>query len=325
MTDINHTYLSENVINGFRELEYTFETMCYSDIYRSILDVLPGESIRFDEFTREILIASEMVCSAICHKINWNFLREAVYKKNRKNTSWLNPINLSKMKVEELEEVLEEYPKKERISAKERCAMLNELGENIDKNMGSFSNIFIEPQDEKRRDLEEVISCLEKIKAFSSDPQQKKLQLLFQSLSDYHEFAYLSNVCKPTIDYHLIRLYLRRGVVRITNQYAEEYVFNKNALRKENTIATLRKVCADSLETISWISSIDLKTINRIEWWVGRTVCVNGEPDCNLQTDKSKWLQKKFEKCPYYEICYARKVDNKFLGINEPIYKGTSY
>ncbi len=325
MNENKDIYLSENIINGFESLEYTLEAMNYPYIYRKIYDVLPKEMVRFDSFNRKTLIACEVICAAICHKINWDFLRDAVYKKTQDNQIWLIPYKLEQITVVDVENLLKDYEKKERIMAKERCMMLRNVGKRVKKLVGGFEGIFIDTLTMEYRNLETVMSIFESMNTFSSDPQQKKMQLLFQSLSDYDEFAYLNKIYKPTIDYHLIRLYLRRGVVKPTNQYALDFIFNQNTLRKENTVATLRKVCSESLEMLSWISSFDLKSINRIEWWIGRTICVNGVPDCYLQTEQAKWLKSTFIKCPFYDYCFARQSNEKFLEISEPAYNGSSY
>ena len=151
------------------------------------------------------------------------------------------------------------------------------------------------------------------------------MQLLFQSLSDYTGFEKLSLYYKATIDYHLIRCFLRRGIIRPVTQYAKEFIFNMDIERREHTIGALRNVCADAINTLCWITSLDIKTVNRIEWWVGRTICAEGKPDCLLKSNNASWLKANFSKCPYYDHCYAIKYNNDFLDINEPTYKGNSY
>ena len=321
----NDLYLSDNILNGFEAFEYTLDGMTYPKLYHHLYNLIPKADIKFDFFNRETLIACEIICAAICHKINWDFLRKAIYEKTIKQPEWIEPFNLATITVDEVFDILSEYEKKDRIMEQERCELLWDIGNSIMKFPGGYEEIFFEDSSKYLKDFNKICAFFKKCDVFVSDPQQKKLQLLFQSLSDYEEYKYLAKFYRPTIDYHLIRLFLRRGVVKPVTQLALEYVFNNEATRRENTIATLRKVCADSLDTLSWLTSLDLKDVNRIEWWIGRTICINGTPDCDLKSKESEWLKPYFAKCPYYECCYARQCDHKFLEISEPTYKGTSY
>ncbi len=175
------------------------------------------------------------------------------------------------------------------------------------------------------RSSDEILNMLNLLKAFSGDPEYKKTQLLLQNLSKYEEFSMLSTYCKPAVDYHIIREFLRRGLVKPTNQKAYEFILNPDVQRKEQTIAALRKVCSDVFYILQWITSYDIRTINTIEWWFGRSVCLKKCPDCELKEDSSQWLRLNFEKCPFYESCYAIKADSRFLNIVEPNYQGKSY
>jgi len=318
-------YLSDDILNGFQDLKYNLDIINYPDIYNKIYSILPKEEVSFIIFDREVLIACEIICASICHKINWNFLRKAIYEKTLKQSDWIRPDRLSKITVEEVYELLVDYDKKDRIMEKERHELLLDIGRNVIDFTHKFEDIFFDTLTGKIKNFNSIITFFEKCSAFSNDPQQKKMQLLLQSLSDYEDFEILGKFYKPTIDYHLIRLYLRRGIVTPTNKFAREYIFDSEKIRKENTVATLRKVCAKSLNTLSQITLLDLKIVNRIEWWIGRTICINGNPDCDLDLPTAQWVREKFDKCPFYESCYARQYNEKFLEISEPGYKGISY
>lgn len=314
--------LSIDILKGFMPLDYTLDMLSFDNIYKDILAVLPQNVISFKEFEIEELIACEVICSAICHKMNWDFLREKVYKKTKLDPEWLKIKHLCNLRASEIWEILKDYNKKERIQECERCRMIRTIAKQLKEDSLSFTDIFF--QNGFLKEYAQIISFFQKCTVFSIDPQQKKTQLLFQTMSDYEGFEELAKYYKPTIDYHLIRLFIRRGIVRPNNQYAYKYVFDQNIIRKENTIATLRSVCAKSLEELCWITSLNLKEVNRIEWWIGRSVCTNDMPDCSLKRKDSYWLRKKFTKCPYYYTCYAQK-NNNILYINEPKYTGNSY
>lgn len=315
--------ISSSIIDGFTPLDYTFDMLDYEFIYKNILSSLPPNSILFDSFGLEKLIACETICAAICHQINWDYLRQVVYKKTLLNPEWVDVEYLASIKTSEIRNLFIDYEKKERVQEYDRTKMIRTIAKHLKKSKMSFSDIFI--KNGIARDYIDIELFFLNCNVFSKDPQHKKFQLLIQTLSDYSCFEYLSNYYKPTIDYHLIRLFLRRGIVRPHNKFAYQYILNQDTIRKENTIATLRSVCSKSLEELSWITSLNLKEVNRIEWWVGRSICTNDCPDCELEREDAKWLKKQFNKCPYYNTCYARNHDKNLLNINEPKYTGNSY
>ena len=315
--------MSLDITEDFLPLDYTFDMIDYEKIYNQILQQLPRNMISYEMFGLERMIACEVICSAICHKINWDYLRNRVYLKTLENPNWLDVSYLSTITSKEIKKLLVDYNKKERIRERERSRMIKTIAHQLIDNKLSFTEVFV--KNGAVRAYEEIEKFFLQCEVFANDPQQKKFQLLIQSMSDYRGFEMLSIYYKPAIDYHLIRLFLRRGIVRPRNRYAYQYIFNQDIIRKEKTIAALRKVCSKSLEDICWLTSLNLKIVNRIEWWVGRSVCINGTPDCYLKREDSKWLVGEFDKCPYYDTCYARKYDNRLLNIDEPKYYGNSY
>lgn len=82
---------------------------------------------------------------------------------------------------------------------------------------------------------------------FAMDIEEKKMQLLLQKMSSYKTFEGLVGYCQPAIDYHLIRTYLRRGLLFAKTEYAKEYIMNQTAERKESTVAAVRHLCAELL------------------------------------------------------------------------------
>lgn len=317
----NDANISIEIMQAFRPLDYTLETMNFPDIYQRIKCVLPPNKIMFYEFDRETMIGCEVVCAAICHKINWDVLRKSVYEYTKKFPDWLEPMSLKKITVTRVEMLLQSYDMS-RIRADERSKMLREIGQFLVNQSSSFTDIFY--MQGELRDCEQIIARLQEIEPFSQDLMQKKVRLLIQTLTDYKEFEKLQFFFEPTIDYHLIRLFMRRGVVQSVNQVGRDFL-TLDKTRREQTMAALRKVCADALLELCWITSMSVKEVNRIEWWIGRSVCVKGQPDCFLKGDDSRWLREEFEKCPYADTCQARNNHMEFLMLNEPDYNGTSY
>lgn len=316
--------LSENIRESFEVFDFTLDMLNIPKNYYTMAKLLPKDAVMFNDFDLETIIACETICATICHKINWDFLRKVVYDKTSNNIEWTKPEYLKKIKTEEVENLLSNYDKTDRIRGAERSKMLRSLGTSVYKKGKGYKGIFFN-EDMSIKDYADISNFFKTCKSFANDPESKKMQLLFQSLSDYCGFEKLSQYYMPTIDYHLIRSFLRRGIIRPVNQYAKDFIFNIDIERREGTIGALRNICSNAINSLCLITSLDLKTVNRIEWWVGRTICTEDKPDCLLKRNTASWLKDNFNKCPYYDHCYAINYNKDYLSINEPTYKGNSY
>lgn len=321
---INDYYVSENITEAFEATEYSLWMTGFGEIYSKIVKSMPPRNLSFSKLPLEDAIGCEVVCAAICHQINWDFLRSAVYKMTLQDDTWLFPQKLSKITSTKVLQLLIEYDKPERIREKERCSLLRSLGSSLLAIGYTYTDIFFS-DDSTIKNSEEIVEALNLSKAFSGDPEGKKAQLLLQNLSDYAELAALKSYCKPAIDYHIIREFLRRGLVSPINQKAYDFILNPEVQRKEQTVAALRKICSEVFDTLQWLTSCDITTLNTIEWWIGRSVCLKECPDCELNADSSQWLKPNFERCPFFESCHAIQADKRFLNIVEPNYQGNSY
>lgn len=314
--------ISETVFGSFDVFVYSVDKISYPDIYKRIVSLLPRRNSTFEYLSDEDVVACEVVCAAICHQINWDFLRNVIYKKTLENSEWILASNISKITSTEVKCLLREYDKTERIREKERAKILRSLGQSLLDNKIDYKGIFFDGKG--KRTFEEIDGILNCSIAFSNDPERKKTQLLLQNLSTYDEYSFLTDYCKPAIDYHIIREFLRRGIVTPSNQIAIDFIKNPKA-RREQTVAGLRKVCAEAFRLLEWLTEYDIITLNTVEWWIGRSVCVKECPDCQLRGKDSQWLKPEFVQCPFYESCYARQIDNEYLALVEPNYQGNSY
>lgn len=316
--------ISENILESFDVANYSFDMTNFRETYTKIINFLPPRNSLFSELSLENAIGCEVICAAICHQINWDFLRSAIYEKTKLDLTWMAPQKISKITPKEVAQLLEGYNRPERIREKERAFLLRSLGNSLLELNYSYSDIFF-LQEGVLRNAENILNIIKSMEAFAHDPEEKKIQLLLQNLSEYESLFKLSKYCKPAVDYHIIREFLRRGLVIPKNQPAHDFIFNPNIERKERTVAGLRKLCSETFYTLQWITSCDIITLNTIEWWIGRSVCLKECPDCELQGEKSQWLKPAFSKCPFYESCFAIQSDKTFLTIVEPNYQGNSY
>lgn len=314
--------VSEKTLGGFSIVSIPFLGCDFEFVYPILADILPKEKIVFTEFPLNVAIVCEMICAAICHQMNWDFLRKVVYEKSQYTIKWLSADYLSSISETEVFEMFSAYTKSERIREKERTMLLHSLGEWLNA-IDSAENVFLD-KNGSLLNYEEIRNNLLTCKVFANDPEEKKMQLLLQKLSTFSELSGLAKYYQPAIDYHLVRCYLRRGLLLAKNKYAKEFLKEMNIERKESTMAAIRQLCSKLLLDICEYTDLNTCIVNQIEWHIGRSVCVRDEPDCFLKTQGSQWVKRRFEVCPYFDTCLARS-NSKLLHLNEPIYKGSSY
>lgn len=323
MSDIiNDPQVSENMTREFDTVDLPFFGCDFDTVYPTIKALLPKESVTFEIFGDNIAIMCEIICASICHKINWDYLRMRIYDKTLNDPQWLLPDNLKTISEEKVFEMLCSYEKSERIRADERAKILRQIG-TWSEDYAQISDVFM--SNGRLYDYTDIHSNLLKCDVFSSDPQEKKLQLLIQKVSFINGYEALSSYYHPAIDYHLIRSYLRRGLIICKTKKAWDYINNVEANRTERTVAAIRMHCSNMIRSISQYTHLDISTINLIEWHIGRSVCMQEKADCKLENKSSNWLKPKFDVCPFYYTCTARCYNQSYLNITEPNYNGTSY
>lgn len=315
--------ISERLFESFDASEIPFFGCDFDTLYPQLAEVVPVEKIIFNCWDINVSIACEVICAAICHQMNWDYLRHAVFEKTHRNVSWVNPERLSFISETDVYSMFANYNKPERIRASERTLFLRQIGE-LARKHGNFSNLFMDNEGNlwpETRIRSNLLDC----KVFSHDPSEKKLQLLFQKLSSYRALSHLEYYCKPAIDYHLIRCYLRRGLIFPKNKLATEFMLSTEISRKESTMAALRQLCSTLMQRISTYTDLSINSINQIEWHIGRSICIEKNPDCLLCNSDAKWIKQKYEKCPFYNSCCAINFNPNLLNIDEPTYTGPSY
>lgn len=315
--------VSKSIYNATIEAAYTPVTLLLVNRYNKLAGTVPKEDITFDEFGEEICVGCELICAAICNSINWSFLRSIIYERTLNNKNWLHPINLSRISEEDVFGMLVSYKKPDNIMAKSRANMLREVGKLVCERNGSYTSLFKNSDGiiKTKREIEDLFF---NTITFGTDPQKKKYNLLLQHISDIVGYSELSYFCEPAIDYHLIRLFLRRGLVKARTKEGKRFIEETGIVHKECTTAAIRKRCAEAIETLAWMTSLDVKVINQIEWWIGRSVCTH-KPDCSLSAADAKWLKSEYDVCPYHETCMAYTHLDDYLQILEPQYNGSSY
>lgn len=315
--------ISVRLLDAFDVSNIPFFGCDFDRIYPELEKSIPGEIVAFSFEDINVIIACETICSAICHQMNWDFLRQAVYRKTLEQPDWLRSESLASISKDETEKLLDGYKKVERIRADERAAILRQIGD-LSSKYGGFVNIFFDNNGQILSEAQIRQNLLE-CPAFAQDPEEKKLQLLLQKLSNYPPLSGLTAFCRPAVDYHLVRCFLRRGLLSPKTKLSMEFVMSTDTQRRESTVGALRQLCGNLIQEISDYTGLSINSVNQIEWYVGRSICKEGEPDCYLREPGSGWAREKYEKCPFSRTCCALNFNHKLLHIEAPTYLGTSY
>jgi uncharacterized protein (DUF362 family) len=283
---------------------------------QSIAPLLPEEKVTFTEFNREKQLAAEVICASICQQLNWDFLRGAIQSDLNCENAWWEPQRIGLVSGQDVERILSGYKHPSRIRPHERAQMLRSLSSLFGEGRNAYCNVFSERID-SNADAERLIAVLESCAAFSEDTQRKKLQVLFHRLAKSGLVEGLESVCDPAIDYHIMRLYLRRGEVSPASQIGSQYIAGGKS-RAARTVAAVRGTVADALRIVAEQSNLSIPLVNTIEWWIGRSVCIRQNPDCKLTAEASQWLRPAFKRCPFADNCFALNINNELLSVTEP-------
>jgi uncharacterized protein (DUF362 family) len=284
---------------------------------RLIVEVMPKEKVDFSDLGKPLAAQCELIAAAICHQMNWDFLRRRIKEETIQNPGLWEIGRIKAITPKEIEKLLTGYSKTERIRARERANMLNSLSA-LSPN-GDCS--FIDLLNEVGMDLagpNGLLSLLRRARVFSEDPEMKKAYVLVHSF--YRSNLWSCNDefnIRPAIDYHIMRLYIRRGNICARTKDGVRYL-KESVKRRPSTTSALRALVAEAMKAVANFSGKSIVDVNGAEWWVGRTVCSRQAPDCDLKGDDSAWLRDRFSKCPYKDTCAATGMDQSLLNIQEP-------
>jgi hypothetical protein len=283
---------------------------------QSIAPLLPQEKVTFSAFDREKRLAAEVICASICQQLNWNFLRSSILSDLNRKDAWWEPHRIELTSAQDVERILSGYKHPSRIRSRERAQMLRSLASLFNEGRDAYCDVF-PVRIESSTDATRLITILESCAAFSEDPQRKKLQVLLHSFAGSGLVEGLESLCDPAIDYHIMRLYLRRGEVSPVSQVGTQYIAGGKS-RTASTVAAVRGTVADALRMVAEQSHLSIPLVNTIEWWIGRSVCLRQGPDCELIGEAGQWLRPVFKKCPFSGSCVALNINTELLSVTEP-------
>jgi len=108
---------------------------------------------------------------------------------------------------------------------------------------------------------------------YNDDPLLKKCNALLHELVRRQLIKVIdADEISPAIDYHIMRLYLRTGRVRVTDDELVLRLVSRKSVRIE-VITEIRKAVADALKYTAWVAGVSVSTLNDLEWAFTRRAC----------------------------------------------------
>ena len=293
-----NTYsIDEIAINTF--IEY------FPKIYKSFMDF--GGNI-YNDIEVTVRIKKLFYACAICNNMNWDFLCKTAIPQLYTITKGFNYLYISKMNENEFENVFIDYPKKHKIEASSRLKMLRELSKNVCMNSCDIFNIILQCQ--TVNGINGLSNTINSLPVFKDDPLHKKGNLLIQILLREGivnvEDEY--NV-EPSIDYHVIRFFLRNGFISLDNTMANRLSSGDSFTVEE--ITELRTVISNCMKHIYESAKISIAKLGFIAWSVGRDYCRNEYISC-----EHKKTCPMIRSCKGYKDLYYRKLKEPESNVN---------
>jgi hypothetical protein len=296
--------------------------------------------------SRETKLRVYLMSAAICHqthhlfheKLNlwgWDFLEYGFLQMVKEKNPLLNPSYLGICKTEEVAEMLKrifssdgkpEHSTLDRIE--ERTTMLQEICSVIKVDYkGSVSEMIDQAKGQLFRDGKGYYEILENFTAFS-DPQKKKITFFIKLATDAGVLKIKDHQnLIPIMDYHMQRVLMRLGCIKITDQTLLEKLINKIPLSTDEPV---RSASIEAVRIIAGISGRDLLSMNDYFWPLGRSCC-NETTLCTAKkciknpcTFHKIVKVGKHDSCIFEEVCLGR-FEEEYRKLWEPLIETNHY
>jgi hypothetical protein len=247
---------------------------------------------------QETKLRSFLFATAICHQtrtlINkkknlkgWCYLEDVFTSLGKSKSSILKPEYLAKLSPRKLSEKLKPLFAEDGNPAhctldrlKERSIFLIQIAKLLLKKYdGKVENIIKFSESFLIKNQHGLYKLLSELKAFS-DPLRKKSTVFIQ-LATNAKLLQIKDPesIEPVMDYHMQRLLLRTGCIKVVDTKLKKSLQNKTKLNSDEDI---RKSSIKAIRIISEFSKKDFLVINDILWSIGRSCC----KEKTLCTDK---------------------------------------
>ncbi|MCD6384379.1 hypothetical protein J7M23_01250 [Candidatus Sumerlaeota bacterium] len=176
-----------------------------------------------------------------------------------------------------------------------------------------------------------VLSRLAEFKAYS-DPTQKKSNLLVLYLNKRGIWRVADpESIQPPVDYHVMRVALRLGLVSIDDPCLNEKLRARRPVSAEED-ATIRQHIQSALMNLVTKHRVDLFNLDSALWMVGRNCCLKDTPVCQYEqctragvctlVDALNYTCKL--RCPFADYC-SGAMDDEFRSLTETNFSSIYY
>lgn len=244
--------------------------------------------LNFDA-ARETKLRVYLMSAAICHQTyslfheslnlwGWEFMEYGFLQMVNEKNPLLNPGYLGICQNEEVSDNLlrifshDGNPENSTLDRiEERTNMLLEICSEIKMNYnGSVSEFLDQSKGLLFNDGKGYYEILEKFAAFC-DPQKKKITFFLKLALDARvlQIKDPENII-PIMDYHMQRVLMRMGCVKIEDEKLREKLINREP---QQTDEPIRGACIEALKIIAEESGKDILAMNDFFWPLGRSCC----------------------------------------------------
>ncbi len=302
--------------------------------------VRPSEVFYWSSFPKHIQLAFKVSFISICHQFNWDYMQDTLADNLLKTGKNIVDTLLS-VKSKDLENWLKDYPKKERIRAKERAEILRNVGQVFQRRYKGDLELFYKQcngsilGDEDKSERSEFHEIMDQFLGYNKDALRKKTNVLSHDLykESIIEFADDKNV-RPAVDYHIMRTYVRTG--RVIPADPVLFKFLEGAPNPRGSLVRqLRKAVSEAEKLIAFYAGLNVADVNYIEWQIGRSICINKKPLCKADDKEFDIADDIYPlcngTCPFIETCQSfNDFSNfnelsRFIDFEEPKYVSTDY
>jgi hypothetical protein len=261
---------------------------------------------------------------ATCHQINWDFLSERLRRAFEDDVG-VSVEALSRTSAREVDTWLSGYHRPERIRARERAALVRDLGATLLHSFEGKAESLLEGTGARLHGPDGFMQRLDRFQAFREDPLRKKSNVLVHEIvRDGIATFQDSNKIAPAIDYHIIRLYLRSG--RVVPLHRETLdLLKQDSFPRPRLVKLLRQAVSEALSLTALYADRSIPEVNSLEWQIGREVCDRGRPKCRGgNASIAERLGLATDGCPYADFCQAF-ANEEWRVLREPDLKKSFY
>jgi hypothetical protein len=296
------------------------------------------EFLTFDA-DRETKLRVYLFSAAICHQTfnlhhpelnlwGWDYMEYGMLKMVESGRALLNPGYVSMCKPDDMEEQLkrafstDENPNETTLDRMdERIRMLQQLCLSLHKDYDNrVTNLIDQAEGNVSRGGNGLYELLKSYEAFS-DPYSKKITFFIKLATDAGVLRINDpENLVPIMDYHMQRVLLRLGCVRIRDGQLKNELKDQ-ILQKDDL--EIRAACIEALRFIAEKSGLPISKMNDIFWPLGRsccektTLCSDGfclKAPCTLS---KTLILKSHSKCLFQDFCTGSQ-DESFRTLWEP-------